>query len=174
MLILGLDPGLRHTGWGVVEAQDNRLRFVACGAVHSNAADDLATRLGGLYSGLAGVIDGHLPREAAVEETVVNRNPLSSLKLGHARGVVLLAAAHAGLRSAGRRAPEARAQHEGRSQHEQGQGSDRCRSTAARVRGAAHPHQRRRTLTAPHRGVNSRDPPRGELGMAWRERGTPM
>ena len=78
----GLDPGLRHTGWGVVEAQDNRLRFVACGAVHSDAADDLATRLEGLYRGLAAVIDGHLPREAAVEETVVNRNPLSSLKLG--------------------------------------------------------------------------------------------
>ena len=60
-------------------------------------ADDLASRLGGLYRGLAEVIDGHLPGEAAVEETVVNRNPLSSLKLGHARGVVLLAPAHAGL-----------------------------------------------------------------------------
>lgn len=97
MLILGLDPGLRHTGWGLVEAQDNQLRFMACGAVHSDATDDLATRLSGLYRGLAEVIEGHLPREAAVEETVVNRNPLSSLKLGHARGVVLLAASHAGL-----------------------------------------------------------------------------
>ena len=97
MLILGLDPGLRHTGWGLVEAQDNRLRFVACGAVHTDAAEDLASRLGALYRGLGQVIEGHLPGEAAVEETVVNRNPLSSLKLGHARGVVLLVAAHAGL-----------------------------------------------------------------------------
>ena len=97
MLILGLDPGLRHTGWGVVAAHDQHLRFVACGAVHSDAAQDLATRLGGLYRGLAAVIAGHLPGEAAVEETVINRNPLSSLKLGHARGVVLLAASHAGL-----------------------------------------------------------------------------
>ena len=97
MLILGLDPGLRHTGWGLVEATGNHLGFVACGAIHTDAADDLAGRLGGLYRGLTQVIEGHLPREAAVEETVVNRNPLSSLKLGHARGVVLLAATHAGL-----------------------------------------------------------------------------
>ena len=97
MLILGLDPGLRHTGWGLVEADANRLRFLACGTVHTDSAADLAARLGGLYRGLAGVIETHLPREAAVEETVVNRNPLSSLKLGHARGVVLLAASHAGL-----------------------------------------------------------------------------
>lgn len=97
MLILGLDPGLRHTGWGLVEARGHQLRFLACGTVHTDAAADLATRLGGLYHGLAAVIAGHLPGEAAVEETVVNRNPLSSLKLGHARGVVLLAASHAGL-----------------------------------------------------------------------------
>lgn len=97
MLILGLDPGLRHTGWGLVEADGHRLRFLACGAVHTDGEDELAVRLGGLYRGLARVIETHLPREAAVEETVVNRNPLSSLKLGHARGVVLLAASHAGL-----------------------------------------------------------------------------
>ena len=96
-LILGLDPGLRHTGWGLVEAEGNQLRYIACGTVHTDAASDLASRLGGLYRGLMEVIDGHLPAEAAVEETVVNRNPLSSLKLGHARGVVLLAAGHAGL-----------------------------------------------------------------------------
>jgi crossover junction endodeoxyribonuclease RuvC len=97
VLILGLDPGLRHTGWGLVEARGNQLRFVGCGAVHTDAAADLASRLGRLYRGLADVIEAHLPTEAAVEETVVNRNPLSSLKLGHARGVVLLAASHAGL-----------------------------------------------------------------------------
>jgi crossover junction endodeoxyribonuclease RuvC len=97
MMILGLDPGLRHTGWGLVEAEGNRLRFLGCGVVHTDGEAELAARLGGLYRGLAAVIETHSPREAAVEETVVNRNPLSSLKLGHARGVVLLAAAHAGL-----------------------------------------------------------------------------
>ncbi len=97
MLILGLDPGLRHTGWGLLEAEANRLRFLGCGVVHTDSGAGLAERLGGLYRGLAGVIETRLPREAAVEETVVNRNPLSSLKLGHARGVVLLAASHAGL-----------------------------------------------------------------------------
>ena len=90
MLLLGLDPGLRHTGWGLLEARGNQLRFIACGVVHTDGEADLAVRLGGLYN-------EHAPAEAAVEETVVNRNPLSSLKLGHARGVVLLAAAHAGL-----------------------------------------------------------------------------
>ena len=97
MLILGLDPGLRHTGWGLVRSEGNSLRFPACGTVHTDGEAILAERLGGLYRGLVGVIEAHGPREAAVEETVVNRNPLSSLKLGHARGVVLLAAAHAGL-----------------------------------------------------------------------------
>ena len=97
MLILGLDPGLRHTGWGLVEARGNQLRFIASGVVHTDAAENLASRLGALYRGLGGVIEGYLPGEAAVEETVVNRNPLSSLKLGHARGVILLAAAHSGL-----------------------------------------------------------------------------
>jgi crossover junction endodeoxyribonuclease RuvC len=98
MLLLGLDPGLRHTGWGIIEAEATRLRFVACGAVHSDAGDDLAVRLSSIYAGLNIVVERHRPFEAAVEETVVNRNPLSSLKLGHARGVVLLAATHAGLR----------------------------------------------------------------------------
>lgn len=97
MLLLGLDPGLRHTGWGLLEARGNQLRFVACGVVHTDGEADLARRLGGLYDGLAAVIAAHRPVEAAVEETVVNRNPLSSLKLGHARGVVLLAATHHGL-----------------------------------------------------------------------------
>ena len=97
MRLIGLDPGLRHTGWGVIEATGTRLRFVACGAVDSNADDALAVRLAALYDGLGEVFRVWAPAAAAVEETVVNRNPLSSLKLGHARGVVLLAAAHAGL-----------------------------------------------------------------------------
>jgi crossover junction endodeoxyribonuclease RuvC len=97
MRLIGLDPGLRHTGWGVIEVLGSRLRFVACGAVDSDAGDALAVRLASLYDGLGEVFRAWLPTAAAVEETVVNRNPLSSLKLGHARGVVLLAAAHAGL-----------------------------------------------------------------------------
>lgn len=95
--ILGLDPGLRHTGWGVIEARDNRLRVIADGAIHTTASAALAERLAELYEGLEAVIAAHDPHEAAVEETFVNKNPHSTLKLGQARGVVLLAPARAGL-----------------------------------------------------------------------------
>ncbi len=95
--VLGLDPGLRHTGWGIVEADGSSLRFLACGVVKVAAEGALAQRLERLYDGLLSTIREHRPGEAAVEETVVNRNAGSSLKLGHARGVVLLAAAHGGL-----------------------------------------------------------------------------
>ena len=97
MLVLGLDPGLRHTGWGVVEAKGNRLRFVAAGVVDTDAADDLAVRLVTLHDGLLGVLNRYSPGVAAVEETVVNKNAASSLKLGHARGVIMFTAAAAGL-----------------------------------------------------------------------------
>jgi crossover junction endodeoxyribonuclease RuvC len=97
MRLLGLDPGLRRTGWGVVEADGNALHFLDAGVVTTDPADDLATRLDALYRGLREVVARARPRAAAVEETVVNVNADSSLKLGHARGVVLLAAAHAGL-----------------------------------------------------------------------------
>jgi crossover junction endodeoxyribonuclease RuvC len=97
MRLLGLDPGLQRTGWGVIEVDGNALRFLAAGVVATVAGDDLAARLDALYRGLSAVVRQHLPAAAAVEETVVNRNAGSSLKLGHARGVVLLAAAHAGL-----------------------------------------------------------------------------
>jgi crossover junction endodeoxyribonuclease RuvC len=97
MRLIGLDPGLRHTGWGVIEADGPGLRFLACGAIDSDAADDLAIRLASLYDGLQAVLAAWAPTVAAVEETVVNRNPATSLKLGHARGVVLLAAARRGL-----------------------------------------------------------------------------
>ncbi len=95
--LLGLDPGLQRTGWGLIDADGNRLRFVAAGAVTTEPGADLAPRLDALYRGLQRVIAEHRPAAAAVEETVVNVNAASSLKLGHARGVVLLAAAHAGL-----------------------------------------------------------------------------
>jgi crossover junction endodeoxyribonuclease RuvC len=97
MRLLGLDPGLRRTGWGLVEAHGNALRFVDAGVVTTDPTHDLALRLDALYRGLREVIARERPSAAAVEETVVNVNADSSLKLGHARGVVLLAAAHAGL-----------------------------------------------------------------------------
>jgi crossover junction endodeoxyribonuclease RuvC len=95
--ILGLDPGLRTTGWGIVDAQGNRLTYVAHGVVRSKGEDELATRLSQVYQGLLKIIETYAPMEAAVEETFVNKNPASALKLGMARGVVLLAPAQAGL-----------------------------------------------------------------------------
>jgi crossover junction endodeoxyribonuclease RuvC len=97
MRLLGLDPGLQRTGWGLIEARGNALHFVAAGVVTTDPAEALAARLDALYRGLQEVVARHRPDAAAVEETVVNVNADSSLKLGHARGVVLLAAAHAGL-----------------------------------------------------------------------------
>ena len=90
MRILGLDPGLRHTGWGIVDCQTGRLRFIACGAVHPPADVEMAARLKALHDGIAEVIREWMPDEAAVEETFLNKNPGTTLKLGHARGVVLL------------------------------------------------------------------------------------
>jgi crossover junction endodeoxyribonuclease RuvC len=97
MRVLGLDPGLQRTGWGVIERHGNGLRFRAAGVVATVPGDDLATRLDALYRGLKEIVARERPDVAAVEETVVNVNGAASLKLGHARGVVLLAAAHAGL-----------------------------------------------------------------------------
>ena len=97
MRLLGLDPGLQRTGWGVIEAAGNRLRLSRRGRGGDRPRDELAVRLDALYRGLQAVVAGHGPAVAAVEETVINRNLGSSLKLGQARGVVLLAAAHAGL-----------------------------------------------------------------------------
>ena len=97
MLLLGLDPGLRNTGWGIVESEGNRLRHVADGAIHSDASLTLAQRLDQLFVGVSAVIARFAPQSAAVEETFVNKNAVSTLKLGHARGVVLLAPAHVGV-----------------------------------------------------------------------------
>lgn len=97
MIILGLDPGLRRTGWGVVDAEAGRLRFVACGTVTSRDGDPLAQRLTQLHEGLAAILAESGAEVAAVEQTFVNKNPNSTLKLGMARGVVLLAPAMAGL-----------------------------------------------------------------------------
>lgn len=95
--IIGLDPGLRNLGWGIIETQGSRLSFVACGVLHSQTGAELASRLAQLHEGLAGVIHLHQPHEAAVEETFVNRDPQSALKLGQARGIALAVPALAGL-----------------------------------------------------------------------------
>jgi crossover junction endodeoxyribonuclease RuvC len=95
--ILGIDPGLRHTGWGMIECAGSRLVFLACGSIHSNDKFSLAERLRQLHEGLVEIISLHQPDEAAVEETFVNRDPQSALRLGQARGVALTAPALAGL-----------------------------------------------------------------------------
>ncbi|HSI40435.1 MAG TPA: crossover junction endodeoxyribonuclease RuvC [Xanthobacteraceae bacterium] len=95
--ILGLDPGLRRTGWGVIDIAGTRLGFVACGAVCPPEDGAMADRLVFLHRALALIIAAHGPDEAAVEETFVNMNPASTLKLGQARGVVMLAPALAGV-----------------------------------------------------------------------------
>jgi crossover junction endodeoxyribonuclease RuvC len=95
--IIGVDPGLRNMGWGIVEVLGLSLAYVASGRVRSNAHMPLATRLRELHEGLAGVISEYAPMEAAVEETFVNRDPQSALKLGQARGIALVVPALAGL-----------------------------------------------------------------------------
>jgi crossover junction endodeoxyribonuclease RuvC len=95
--ILGVDPGLRNTGWGLIEAAGSRLTFIACGSIHTDAATSLAERLASIHRSLAGLVEREGPHEAAVEETFVNRDPQSTLKLGQARGVTLASLALQGL-----------------------------------------------------------------------------
>jgi len=95
--ILGIDPGLRRTGWGVIDVAGNRLSYVACGSVATDDKAGLAARLVAIYAGLVRVIDEFHPAEAAVEATFVNKDAAATLKLGQARGVALLVPAQAGL-----------------------------------------------------------------------------
>jgi len=95
--IIGIDPGLRGTGWGVVESDGVRLSYVASGLIKSTTDADLAYRLRELFEGIASVIASFKPHEAAVEETFVNDNARATLKLGQARGIALLAPAMSGL-----------------------------------------------------------------------------
>lgn len=97
MLILGLDPGLGTTGWGLIMADGNRLSHIANGQIKTDAKAPLASRLLALDAALTDLILAHKPDGAAVEEVFVNANPQSTLKLGQARGVVLLNAARAGI-----------------------------------------------------------------------------
>jgi crossover junction endodeoxyribonuclease RuvC len=98
--IIGIDPGLRRTGWGVIECEGTKLAFIACGSVNSDERDALSERLAFIHKGITEVIERYTPHEAAVEETFVNADPRAALKLGQARGIALLAPAQAGLRVA--------------------------------------------------------------------------
>jgi crossover junction endodeoxyribonuclease RuvC len=95
--ILGVDPGLSATGWGVIEAAGSRLVYRACGSIVSGADMALAKRLALIHRELTDLIAEHAPDEGAIEETFVNRDPRSALKLGQARGVAIAALALAGL-----------------------------------------------------------------------------
>ncbi len=91
--ILGVDPGLRNTGWGLIEAAGSRLIFVACGSIRTDAQTSLAERLATIHRALSDLIEANRPHEAAIEETFVNRDPQSTLKLGQARGAAVAALA---------------------------------------------------------------------------------
>lgn len=95
--ILGIDPGLRRTGWGVIDIDGNRLIYVGCGSVESRETAPLAERLLAIHEGLARVLGDFRPLEAAVEQTFVNKDGASTLKLGQARGVAMLAPAMFGI-----------------------------------------------------------------------------
>lgn len=95
--ILGIDPGLRHTGWGVVEQTGARLTHIAHGVISVDTKIEMAQRLAGIYAAVADVAKIHAPDAAGVEETLVNANPRSALKLGQARGAAMAALAGAGL-----------------------------------------------------------------------------
>ncbi len=95
--ILGIDPGLRRTGWGLIETYGNRLIYVACGSLETSDRAELGTRLLTIHDGLIAVIEQYQPHEAAVEATFVNNNAAATLKLGQARGIAMLVPARAGL-----------------------------------------------------------------------------
>ena len=95
--LLGIDPGLRFTGWGLIEADGNRLRHRADGVISTDAASSVPERLRALHDALAALLAEHCPHEAAIEETFVNKDARATLKLGQARGMALLAPALVGL-----------------------------------------------------------------------------
>ncbi|MGH1378296.1 MAG: crossover junction endodeoxyribonuclease RuvC [Alphaproteobacteria bacterium] len=97
MRVLGIDPGLQKTGWGIISTRGNVLQFVASGLIRTNPKNEMATRLASLHHGLISVIDEWQPDIASIEETFVNKNPASALKLGQARGVLLCVPAIKGI-----------------------------------------------------------------------------
>jgi crossover junction endodeoxyribonuclease RuvC len=90
IVILGIDPGLQRTGWGLIASKDNQLSFIDCGTIKSVASVPLDVRLKQLHDGIASVIKQHAPHEAAIEETFVSISGSSTLKLGQARGALML------------------------------------------------------------------------------------
>lgn len=97
MLILGIDPGLQKTGWGIIHSEGHALGFRACGLIRTEATDSLPRRLACLHDALKNIIERWQPDGAAMEETFVNKNPASALKLGQARGALLAVPALMGL-----------------------------------------------------------------------------
>ncbi|EYS95831.1 crossover junction endodeoxyribonuclease RuvC [Bartonella bacilliformis] len=95
--IIGIDPGLRRTGWGIIDFLGNHMHFVASGTLHSDAQLSLASRLYQLHKGLSEVVHQFMPHEAAVEHVFVNKDATATLKLGQARAIALLVPAQAGL-----------------------------------------------------------------------------
>ena len=95
--IIGIDPGLRRTGWGIVEIAGNRLGFLGCGSVTTNDKDSLSARLLTIHDGLMQILDEFRPDEAAVEQTFVNKNATATLKLGQARGIAMVVPARVGV-----------------------------------------------------------------------------
>ena len=103
--ILGIDPGLRRTGWGLIESDGNRLIHIGCGSFETDERAELGDRLLAIHDGLLAVIEQYRPHEAAVEATFVNTNAAATLKLGQARGIAMLVPAKAGTRHREYRAP---------------------------------------------------------------------
>jgi crossover junction endodeoxyribonuclease RuvC len=97
MRVLGIDPGLERTGWGIIESEGSRLSFIAAGVIRSKPSETMAVRLCRIDTELSKIIETYKPETAAIEETFVNSNSASSLKLGQARGVAILGPARAGL-----------------------------------------------------------------------------
>ena len=95
--ILGIDPGLRRTGWGVIESEGNRLKYIGCGSVEPPGDLPLSIRLLAIHKGLEAVLGEYRPAEAAVEQTFVNKDGVATLKLGQARGIAMLAPAMFGI-----------------------------------------------------------------------------
>ncbi len=97
MRVIGIDPGLQHTGWGIVDINGNKLSHVAHGVISTKAKADMADRLKIIFDGIIEQVELFKPIEAAIESVFVNSNPASSLKLGQARGVAMMAPAHLGI-----------------------------------------------------------------------------
>ncbi len=88
--ILGVDPGLTKTGWGLISCDGNNISFLASGTIYTNAKESIHQRISHLHHGIIEVVKLYNPHQAAIEETFINNNPTSSLKLGHARGALML------------------------------------------------------------------------------------